>query len=220
MTMRSSSLTRTLVAGSAAVIIGGAAIGVAAAQQAPASNNGTPTTQQNRFDQFINALAAKLNITPDTLKQDIQQVRQEQGLNGPRGDHGFGAFGRFGERPGMHMALGQELQVVAKTLNISVDQLRQELQGHSLADVATAHNVQPSVVADALKADVNSRIDQAVTNGKLAADRASTLKQRADARIDQLMTQTIPPRPANGPQGPRGPRSGPGSQTAPGGQNQ
>src|SRR3954447_4239896 len=63
-----------VAAGATALVLVGAAIGVASAQQAP--------TGQNRYEQFITALAAKLHISPDTLKQDIQDVRQEQGWAG------------------------------------------------------------------------------------------------------------------------------------------
>ncbi len=195
MHMKSSSLKRMLVAGSAAVVLGGAAVGVAAAQQVP-TNTGTPTAH-TRFESFIDALAAKLNVSPETLKQDIRQVRQEQGLNGPRGGHE--GLGWFGDRGGMRGVVGHELQVAADALKIPVDQLRTELRGKSLADVARAHNVDPTVVADALKADAHARIDQAVSSGKLTADRAATLKQRVDARLDQMMTRTLPQRPAHGP---------------------
>ncbi len=66
--------------------------------------------------------------------------------------------------------VGQEAQVAAQAIGISVDQLRQEIQGKSLAQVAQAHNVDPATVANAIKADLHNRVDQ---------------------QVDQLMTRTM-----------------------------
>src|SRR5947199_366586 len=89
-------------------------------------------------------------------------------------------------RPG---ADGPSLDAAAQAIGITTAQLRQEWPGKSLSDVATAHNVAPTKVADALKAAETARIDQAVSNGRLTADQANQAKQQANARIDQLMTQ-------------------------------
>ena len=40
----------------------------------------------------------------------------------------------------------------------------------------------------------NTRIDQAVTNGRLTADQANTEKTNVDQRIDQLVNQAMPNR--------------------------
>ncbi len=184
--MQSLRFKTLIVAGAAALVLGGAALGVASAQQTPTPTPGTQgqtTPQQTRFQQFIQSLAQKLGLPADRVEQAYNEARQEVApFKGGRegwmglGEHGFGG----------------ELSVAAQALNITPQQLRQELAGKSLADVARARNVDPNVVANALKADVNSRIDQAVSNGRLAADRAATLKQQASQQIDQLMTRQIP----------------------------
>ena len=61
---------------------------------------------------------------------------------------------------------GAMFDEAAKAIGISVDQLRRELQGKSLAQVAQDHNVQPSAVAQALKNAANAHIDQAVQSGR------------------------------------------------------
>jgi hypothetical protein len=77
-------------------------------------------------------------------------------------------------------------------MGISVDQLRQELPGKSLAQVASAHNKNPSDVATALKNAANQQIDQAVSSGRLTADQGNQRKQQVDQQIDQRMNQVTP----------------------------
>lgn len=64
-------------------------------------------------------------------------------------------------------ARGMFATVAAQAIGITPEELRQELPGKSLAQVAQAH-------------------------GKNSADVASALKQAADARIDQAMTRVVP----------------------------
>ena len=97
----------------------------------------------------------------------------------------------------------QGLQSAANAIGITADQLRQELPGKSLADVAKAHNVDPKKVADRLKADAKSRIDQAVASGRVPADQAAQLNQGVDQMVDRFMDQKLPQRPAPGTPGPR-----------------
>ena len=189
--MRVSSLKRTVVAGAAALTMVGAALGAAGAQQtptpspsptAPAPATRAPAGQDHR-EQFLNALAAKLNVTPDRLRQAIEQTRQELGLP----DRPAGGFG--GPRGGR---VGAGLDAAAQAIGISVEQLRQELPGRSLADVARAHNANPTTVANALKAEANARIDQAAAAGRIPSDQVAAAKQRAAEAIDQKMTQQVP----------------------------
>jgi polyhydroxyalkanoate synthesis regulator phasin len=190
------SARRVAIAAGAVLVLGGSAVGIAAAQSA------TPTPRANGYQQFINALAQKLNVSPATLQDDINQVRQAQGMpangrmpfggpGGPRG--GFGA--------------GLSLQAAATALNISPQQLRTELQGKSLAQVATAHGTTGAALAATLKDDAHKRIDQAVTNGRLTADQANTAKTNVDQHIDQMVNQVMPAGgPAAGPGAGAGPR--------------
>jgi hypothetical protein len=58
--------------------------------------------------------------------------------------------------------IGGSLETAAKAIGITPEQLRQELPGKTLADVARAHNVNPTVVADALKAERKAAVDKMV----------------------------------------------------------
>ena len=107
--------------------------------------------------------------------------------------------------------MGGGLDAAAQALGVSADQLRQELAGgQTLTQVAQAHNVDPSTVANALKQAANAHIDQEAAAGRIPADQVDTAKQRAAERIDQMMSQTGPQRGPAGQsvqeRGPRGPR--------------
>jgi hypothetical protein len=194
------SIKRAILVGGAALVLGGAAIGVAGAQHAPSTGTTEPaanpaTTAQatqphTRQQRFLEALAAKLGVTPDRLKQAITEARAEVGLPA----HRTGLPYPGAVRPRVRAIRAHELGVAAQAMSISVQQLRQALPGKSLADVAREHGVEPNAVADAMKADAHARIDRAVSNGRYTADRAARIKQRIDARIDRLMTRQIPAR--------------------------
>jgi transposase-like protein len=167
------------------------AIGVVRAQQ-PATPSPTAPGQTTQprpgHAAFIEALARRLGITTDQLQQAITEARNEVGLpaRGPKPGFGFGQHGHsFGGR-------GLGASVAAQAIGISVEQLREELPGKSLAQVAQAHGKNPADVATALKNAANQRIDEAVAAGRLTADQATQLKQRVAQRIDQQINQVKP----------------------------
>jgi hypothetical protein len=84
-----------------------------------------------------------------------------------------------------------EVRVAAEFIGIDRKQLRTELTGTTLTAVATAHGVAPAELARVLKADVHAKIDAAVAAGRLSADQAAKLKERASTRVDALMTRTF-----------------------------
>jgi hypothetical protein len=108
---------------------------------------------------------------------------------GPRGPHGHGPHA--------------DLSVAASTIGISEDDLKAALEaGQSIADVATAHSVDPQTVIDALVADAKAKLADAVTNGELT-------QEQADARsadVEQHVTDLVNHAGLGGPGG----RGGPG----------
>jgi polyhydroxyalkanoate synthesis regulator phasin len=184
---------RGLVALGAVAVLSGAAVGIAAAQAQPA----TPTAQQapSGYQKFVDALAKRLNISSASLETAIGQARTDAGL--PAGGQGFpGGHGERGKG-----GRGLDLNAAATAIGITPEQLRTELAGKSLAQVAQAHGKTAADVATALKNAAHTRIDQAVTAGKVPADQANTQKTQADQHIDQLVNQVIP---QGGPGGPGG----------------
>lgn len=190
-----SSSKRILLAGAAALVLGGGALGVAAAQSAPApppTQPPGPGAPRPARQEFVQTLAAKLGVSVDTLRQALEQTRQEIG---PR-NHGF---------PGPHMrkhaqqiarAVKIELTVAAQYLGITNEELRGELRaGKSLAQVATAKGKSVQGLVDALASKVFERIDRAVADGKIPADRAQQMKQRAVETLTTLVNRVPPQRP-------------------------
>jgi hypothetical protein len=195
--MLSPSMRRGLAAGGALLVLGGSAVGIASAQTQPA--NPTPPGQPGRnngnngYQAFIDALAKRLGITSDALQTAIGQARADAGLpTGPAGrglPFGPGPGGRPGGPRGFAFL---DLNTAAQAIGIPPAQLRIELRGKSLSDVAAAHQKAPGDVATALKNAAHARIDQAVTANRLTADQANQQKTQVDQRIDQLMTQVMP----------------------------
>ena len=196
--MASRSFKQVLAAGGAAIVLGGAALGVAAAQQTPTPQaQGTPTRASGmpgqppgapRTDprqELLNRVAGKLGVSPDRLQQAFDEARRELGTSdrpaGPRGGPGS-----------EHRGAGFDLAAAAQALNVQLEQLRRELSGKSLADLARSRSVDPATVADVLKAEASQRIDEAARAGRIPADQVPTLKERVNQRIDELMNRQFP----------------------------
>lgn len=209
------SFKRMALAGGAALVLAGSALGLANAQT-PMPSPTQPAQQGpagDRFQRYVDTLAAKLGVTSERLRTAMQETQQELGgprvgVPGPRGQGGM----RPG--PGGRHIVRQGLEAAATAIGITPEQLRQELPGKTLADVARARNVDPATVAAALKNEANSRIDQAVQAGRLTADQAAQLKQRSGEAIDKLMNRQVPAAGEHEPREPRGPRGPQGTPSA------
>jgi hypothetical protein len=114
------------------------------------------------------------------------------------------------DRGECHFLPGAGLDAAAEAIGISESDLHTQLRdGKTIADVAQAEGVDVQKVIDAMVADATARIDRAVTDGKLDADRAASLKDGLKDRITTLVNE--------GPKferhhflpGPRGFRGGP-----------
>jgi hypothetical protein len=107
------------------------------------------------------------------------------GMSQPAGGHHH--HGRNTDRA---VAFG----IAAQAIGVTPQELRTELPGMSLAQVAQAHGKNPADIGTALKNAANQRIDEQVTAGKATADQAAQRKQTVDQRIDQALTTTVPQR--------------------------
>lgn len=80
------------------------------------------------------------------------------------------------------------LAAAAEAIGVSEEDLRAALlDGQSIADVAAANGVDVETVVDALVADATERIDQAVADGELDADRAEEIKANLEERVTALV---------------------------------
>jgi hypothetical protein len=160
-----------LIAGAAVLVLGGSAVGIASAQATPAA------TPHHKFEE---ALAARLHVSVDQLRQAIQGARQDVGAQKPAapGLHKFGPRG----------FLGAESQAVATLFKETPDQLRAELPGNTLAEVAGKHGVGTQDLVNTIVQTANQRIDQMAQARNLSADRVSQLKQQISERAQQFVT--------------------------------
>jgi ribosomal protein S20 len=183
-----SALKIGFLAAAGALIVGGLAIGTVLAQQTPAT-----TAQQSQREgrgRFMEVVAAKLGVPLERLQQAVQEARQELGTKqGPR-ERPAERRGEARERVRGMMQRGVEN--VARELNISVEQLRGELRGSSVAAVARAHGVAPEQVATALTNAAAARIDAAADEGRITPERATRMKQRVGEAIQRMMERRLP----------------------------
>ena len=118
----------------------------------------------------------------------------------PGGGHRGPGFG-FGLKG------GASLQIVAKDLNMTPADVKTALKGgQSIAALAKSKNVDPQKVVNDLVADATTRIDAAVSSGKITSDQGTKMKANLTARITAFVNGT-----GGGKEhGFRGPFGGPG----------
>jgi ribosomal protein S20 len=147
-------------------------LGVAGAQTstpAPA-----PSATDRPIDAVLSGLVADGTLTQaqaDTIKSRIGDFRKEH-------------------RP-VRAAVKDSVGVAASTIGIDAKDLVKELRsGKSIAVVASEHGVAEQTVVDAVVADLSSKIDQAVTNGTITAERAATAKAKLPSKVTKLVEAT------------------------------
>jgi hypothetical protein len=191
------SLKIGLLAAAGALIVGAAAIGTALAQRTPtpatAAGQAAPSAQREQPRRMLELVASKLGVTPERLQQAFTEARQELGWHRGPGGPARERRGEIRERVRGMMQRGME--IVAGEIHISVEQLRSELPGSSLAAVSRNHGVDPQQVANALTNAANQRIDAAQAEGRMTLDRATRLKQRTTDLIQRMMDRQLPARP-------------------------
>jgi hypothetical protein len=166
----------------------------------------------------VNAALAAGQITKDeadAMKAAINSGKLPLGVGVP----GMG----FHMDGGIHM-LGGTLDAAATYLGLTEDQLQTQLQsGKSLADVAKAQGKSVDGLKQALTADLKTKLDQAVKDGRLTQSQADAILAKVSASLDDLINGTLPKMPTTGSsfRGPFGFRIAPGGfRVAPGGFHQ
>lgn len=114
---------------------------------------------------------------------------------GPRG-FGPGGFGPGGFGPGGHGPAGfgpvASLETASEALGTTPEELHEALEGgSSVADVAAERGVEVQVVIDALVADAESQLDEAVADGRLTEDEAATRLAEVTERITEFINGEI-----------------------------
>jgi len=148
------------------------------------------------IDALVAAATEHLEEMEASLPERMTELVNKEGW----GDHE--GPGRRGPGGGRHR-LSARLDTAAEAIGVTADELRTELEGGStIAAVAEANGVDIQTVVDALVAEATARIDAAVADGALEADRAEEMK----ANLVERITAHV-----NG----EHPRRGPGAETPP-----
>lgn len=165
----------------------------------------------------IDDAAAQLGIQPsqlsDALKQALKnridaaveagQLTEEQAsrmkdridsgdfpLVVPGGPRSLGR-GFHGHGPG-HLGRGDTLAAAASYLGLTEAELRQQLPGKTLADIAKEQGKSVSGLVDAMVAAAGKEIDQAVADGKLTSEQAAAMKADLQARFESMVNGDRP----------------------------
>jgi hypothetical protein len=84
-------------------------------------------------------------------------------------------------------------KVVTETIGIDRETLRNELRsGKTIGEIATAHNVEPSAVIDALVTAATTKLEAAAAAGKITEERAHKIEAKLPARFTKLVTSWHP----------------------------
>ncbi len=170
-------------------------------------------------DYFLNVLAERLGISLDQLTEaytgaygdTVDQAEQDGKLTADQAAQmktdaaekaaqgilpGFsGPFGRAGGRHGGRGGFGPghagfELSVIAESLGMTEADLRSALEsGQTLADIVAEKGVDLAQVKTAVLDSLKSKLDQAVTDGKLTQEQADQLLSEAGTQFDSMATQ-------------------------------
>ena len=90
---------------------------------------------------------------------------------------------------------GGSLEVAATALGMDESALRDELRGgKTIADVAKEKKVDVQTVIDALVEAADTKIDQAVSDGRIPSDRADDMKARTKDMITAFVNGQMPGR--------------------------
>jgi hypothetical protein len=85
--------------------------------------------------------------------------------------------------------------VITKTIGIDRATLRQDvLAGQTIAQIATANNVSPQTVIDALVTAATNKLNAAAQAGKIKPARVAKIEQQLPARVEKLVNTWHPKR--------------------------
>jgi transposase-like protein len=144
------------------------------------------TAADKKVDEALTA--GKIDSTRAATIKDALPARVTKLVNADLQGKGKGLVARaklrrHARRSGVAIAAG----VIGVQPKALVDAVK---GGQTVADVARSHGVNPQKVIDAVTTAANKKVDTAVTNGKIDAARAATLKDRLDKRITTLVNAT------------------------------
>lgn len=98
------------------------------------------------------------------------------------------------QRGGRHVAFKVAVEAATTTIGVDAAELKAAVKGgQTVGAFAESKGVSAGSVVDAIVKALDDRIDQAVTDGKLPAERAAKLKERVPQLADRFVN-TLPKR--------------------------
>lgn len=202
----------------AAVLLGSGLLGAVAWAQTP-----TPPAGESPGDVFWATLADKLGVSVDNVKAAFRDAAKAVVAQRVKdGKLSQDSADKLNQRidkmplnqpplplPGALQRKGASLKekllvqstrlmldAAANTLGMSPRDLAAELRdGMTLAEIAGQKGVDPNKVRTAMLAAVNTRIDEAVKNGRIAEDKAQELKAKIAEKLDLTKRFQLPGKP-------------------------
>jgi hypothetical protein len=152
-----------------------------------------PGARGEKVKAVLDKLVADGTISQDQEDKIIAALKEAAPAGGPRA----------GLR---HRILHNAIEITAKTLDMSVGDLRSALaSGKTVADVAAEKGVSLDTITQALTDAANAKLDEAVASGMISQERADTLKAKLPDAIDRFEHATFPMGGPKGHHGPLGP---------------
>jgi polyhydroxyalkanoate synthesis regulator phasin len=187
----------------------------AGATATPSAGSQRRTQVEQRVNEYLDRLARNLGVTPDRLRDALKQtaleevdaalargdITQEQaqrlrdrinqagglGFFGPGFVKGFGPMGPGGKGDRVHLGIKATGERLAQWLGITEQQLRDELRGRSLAEVAQAHGKSRDQLKQFLLDNARQTLSDAVARGAITQQQADRVLQRLEDTIDQMI---------------------------------
>jgi polyhydroxyalkanoate synthesis regulator phasin len=148
-----------------------------------------------KFKDVLDGLVNDGTISQDQEDKIIQAFKDAKPEKAPgQGPgQGQGPLGRRGRGAAAGQILKGMVDVAANTIGVPPSDLANELKsGKSVADVATAHNVDPQTVVQAIVDAGNTKVDEAVTNGKLTSAQGDKIKSHLSDAATKFVNHTRP----------------------------
>ena len=200
--MNTSTKTK-IVAGAVGALLLAVAVGAAGAVAASRALADDPS--QAIIDDAADQLGIESSELSDALKQALKNRVDEAVENGrlteEQGEKlkeridsgetpllfpGFGPPGQFEHRVG-------GLDAAATYLGLTETELHEGLEdGKTLAEIARAEGKSVDGLVDAMVAEAETRLDEAVEDGRLTRARANDLKQELEERTRELVNGELP----------------------------
>ena len=156
-----------------------------AASGAPADPSGKCEGPRAKFKDVLDGVVKDGTIDQGQEDKIIQAFKDAAPAKKP----GMGPGGRQGPRP----VVKGMVETAADAIHIAPADLVTALQsGKSVADVANDNHVDPATVVTAIVDAGNTKIDQAVKDGKIDQSRAEKMKARLSDAATKFVNHTKP----------------------------